>query len=75
MAYTKLGYHLPTEYDMVVGGIIGNFNFIQDRYPRDMILLKCIRNLATLCLHLGALIGNDKDYFNKFNEAIRKERA
>ena len=75
MAYTKLGYHLPTEYDMVVGGIIGNFNYILERYPRDTILIKRIQSFATQCLQLGALIGSDKEYLDKFNEVIRKERA
>ena len=75
MTYIKKGFCKPTEYDVVTSGIIGNFNFIQDRYPRDMILLKCIRNLCTLCLQLGALIGSDKDYLDKFNEVIRKERG
>ena len=75
MAHIKKGYCKPTEYDVVTGGIIGIFNFIQDRYPRDMVLLKNIQNLAKLCLQLGALIGSDKEYLDKFNEVIRKERA
>ena len=74
MAYIKLGYHLPTEYDMVTGGILGNFNAIKERYPRDMILLKMIQDLALLCLQLGALVGSDKDDLDKLNEEIRKGR-
>ena len=66
-----MGVCHPTEYDVVIGGIIGNFNFIQDRYPRDFILLNRIRSFALLCLRLGALIGSDKDYLNKFTEVIR----
>ena len=64
-----------TEYDIVTSGILGNFNAIVDRYPKDKILVKWIQALCTLCLQLGALIGSDQDYLNKFNEVIRKERA
>ena len=60
---------------MVVGGILGNFNFIAERYPRDKILIERVQAFATHCLQLGALIGSDKDYLDKFNEVIRKERA
>ena len=75
MAYIKKGYVRPSEYDMIVGGIIGNFNYILERYQRDAILIKRIQSFATLCLQLGALIGSDKEYLDKFNEVIRKERA
>ena len=68
-----MGVFKPTEYDVVVGGVIGNFTFIQDRYPRDFILQNRIRSFALLCLRLGALIGSDKDYLDKFNEVIRRD--
>jgi hypothetical protein len=65
----------PTEYDMVTGGILGNFNFIKDRYPTDKILIKRIQVLATLCLHLGALCGFDEEDFKRLNEELRGNRA
>ena len=70
---SNMGVCQPTEYDVISSGIVGNFNFIQDRYPRDFILQNRIRSFALLCLRLGALIGSDKDYLDKFNEVIRRD--
>ena len=71
----RWGNFKVTEYDIVVSGIVGNFDYIVSRYPRDEILKTRLRAFATLCLQLGALVGSDKDYLEKLVEAIRKERA
>ena len=70
----RWGNFKPTEYDVIRSGIVGNFTYITERYPKDKILLKRIQALALLCLQLGALVGSDKDDLDKLNEEIRKGR-
>ena len=71
----RWGKFIVTEYDIVRSGIIGNFIYIQERYPKDTILIKRIQALATLCLQMGALCGYDEKDFKKLNEEIRGNRA
>lgn len=74
MSDGKRSYHKPNEYDYILGGIVGNFNFIIERYPKDSILIKRVQSLASLCLQMGALIGYDQEYLDKFNAAVRGGR-
>lgn len=65
---------LMTEIDVMIDGVVGNFNYIADRYPNDKVLLEKLQYLSSYCLQLGNLIGSDKGAGQKLNERLRKDR-
>ena len=61
-----------SEYDYTRSGVVGNFDFIKNRYPNDKIMQEKLENLAAYCLKLGIMIGKDKDYAAKFQKEVQK---
>lgn len=64
----------PNEYDIISGGIIGNANFIKERYPQDKIMHQKLQYLTDYVLRLGYLMGKDYDAALQFSSDIKKGR-
>ena len=62
---------VKTEYDYVRGAVVGNFDFIRERYPNDLILKEKLETLTSYCMKLGMMVAKDKSYAERFKKEVK----
>ena len=66
------GSYFISEYEIYKSKIIGNINWISERYPNDKLLHEHLTNVTNgMCSFINLLV-NDNNNLERFKKEIRK---